>query len=85
MNLSSKKGTLPLGRTALHWAAYNGHHKMAIALVLRGADPNIKDKNGKTPYDLAVATSHEKIAALLRGRTHQPPVVKVEAQKKQRK
>ena len=37
----------PSGRdTALHWAAFNGYTKSAVALLVGGADQTITDKYG---------------------------------------
>jgi len=38
--------------TALHWAVKGGYHEL-VQLLLNKASPNIKDKSGKTPLDLA--------------------------------
>ena len=37
----------PSGRdTALHWAAYWGYTKSAVALLVGGADPTVTDNDG---------------------------------------
>ncbi len=41
-------------RTALHWAAFNGLFEATKQLLRRGALTETKDKNGKTPRDLAL-------------------------------
>ena len=41
------------GRTALHLAVENEWHDMTKLLLERGADPQISDKRGKRPLDLA--------------------------------
>ena len=42
------------GLTALHHAVLNGYAHIVNALLARdGIDPNIKDKNGKTPLQVA--------------------------------
>lgn len=41
------------GRTPLMIAAENGHAEMVDLLISRGADPALKDKGGKTAFDLA--------------------------------
>jgi len=38
------------GSTALHLAAYSGHVKAIAALLKFGADPNITDIKGRTPF-----------------------------------
>jgi hypothetical protein len=47
--------TSVIGKTALMYAAENGYTECVHLLVEFGADLRIKDKNGKTAYDLAVA------------------------------
>lgn len=41
------------GNTALHAAAMNGNLEVVQLLVERGADPSIRNKEGKTPYEEA--------------------------------
>ena len=41
------------GRTPLHNASYWGHTKVVKYLVSKGANKQARDKDGKTPYDLA--------------------------------
>lgn len=58
LQLLCKSGAQPnatndLGRSALHVAAMNSRHEFIKILLQSGASPNIKDKNGKTPMDLA--------------------------------
>lgn len=58
------------GRTPLHWCAAvaddrldpNNRYKMANILVKGGGDINAKDKNGKTPADLAKEAGDPKVA-----------------------
>jgi ankyrin repeat protein len=40
-------------RTALHWAAIDGHVERYRLLVSLGASPWVKDKENKTPYEIA--------------------------------
>jgi len=49
-------------RTALHRAAFQGHHQVVQLLLERGADPRLKDKMGELPFDL---TSHEETRSVL--------------------
>ena len=52
------------GRTALMIAAELDHRAPAEALLARGADPTLKDKQGKTASDLTSLTSlRAKLAA----------------------
>ena len=41
------------GRTALHWAAVNGHRNACKELLDRGADGSIRDRDGETARDIA--------------------------------
>ncbi len=45
------------GRTALMIAAEGGHAEIAGLLLARGADPSLKDKDGKRAADLTVLSS----------------------------
>lgn len=42
-----------LGDTPLHSAAWRGHAEAVVSLLEKGADPTIKNNEGKQPYDLA--------------------------------
>ena len=53
-------------RTALHFAALNGHLKIVDALLKKGADVYKKDMAGKTPLDYASKYGHEKVSKLLK-------------------
>ena len=47
-------------------AAYNGHERVVkILLGLDGVNPNILDKEGKTPLDRATEEGHQGVIALL--------------------
>jgi ankyrin repeat protein len=51
------------GRTALMMAAELGHAEMVEGLIRRGADQSVKDKAGKSAFDLAAnAAVREKLA-----------------------
>jgi ankyrin repeat protein len=52
-------------RTLLHKAAIMGKTKVANLLIAKGADINIKDKQGKTPLDLAELCNHKAVVDLL--------------------
>jgi hypothetical protein len=53
------------GKTALHYAAENGHQQTVQKLIKLGADPNIRDQEGKTAWDLAIRNGHEGTAKAL--------------------
>ncbi|XP_045484287.1 3'-5' RNA helicase YTHDC2 [Pieris rapae] len=53
------------GRTALHAAAARGLTQTAQQILRLGADPTLKDKNGKTAYDYAVDGGHPECAKAL--------------------
>ena len=53
-------------RTALHFAALNGHLNIVAELLKNGADMNEKDGAGKTPLDYANKYGHERVAKLLK-------------------
>jgi uncharacterized protein len=54
------------GNTAMHAAAGIGHADMVRYLIEQGADFAALDYEGRTPLDVAEATGHENVAALLR-------------------
>ena len=41
------------GRTALHWAIEKGYTEIVTFLILKKANPHIRDFNGETAFDLA--------------------------------
>jgi ankyrin repeat protein len=52
------------GRTALMIAAEGGHAEIANLLLVRGADPSLKDNGGKRAADLtAVSLLRERLMA----------------------
>jgi len=51
--------------TALHLAAYYGHFEVAEVLLKFNADRAIKNKEGKTPFDLVTTEDHTALAQLL--------------------
>ncbi|CAK1542369.1 unnamed protein product [Leptosia nina] len=53
------------GRTALHAAAARGLTQTAQQILRIGADPTLKDKNGKMPYDHAIEGGHTDCAKCL--------------------
>jgi ankyrin repeat protein/peroxiredoxin len=61
------------GATPLHLAASWGRRPVVDLLLARKADPRIKDKNGRTPADLAMANGQADVAVLLNGVLKQTP------------
>jgi hypothetical protein len=43
------------GYTALHYASYEGHADVAFLLLAAGADVQIKNVHGETPYETAIS------------------------------
>lgn len=60
------------GSTPLIIAAWNGDAQIVMELLRAGADPSIKDKEGKTALDNAVEAKEPEIAALLGGKWDKP-------------
>jgi len=54
------------GSTPLHSAAKQGNAAAATLLMKNGGQPELKDKAGKSPGDVAKDAKHAKLAALLR-------------------
>ena len=52
-------------RTALHFSASRGFHKIVQLLLQYGADPNVQDFNGNTPLHLASCSSQTHVIMLL--------------------
>ncbi len=58
--------TQPGGFTPLHTAAAHGDAEIIDFLLSKGADPNKKDDNGRTPFELAKEKGHEQLVATLK-------------------
>jgi hypothetical protein len=56
---------LKTGNTALHWAAVLDHPKIVLALLDAGADSSRLNRNGATPWDLAVGKGGRKLVLQL--------------------
>ena len=54
------------GTTMLHWAARNGSLDLVNMLLRHGAHGDVWNKDGETPFFLAVACNHENSALALR-------------------
>ena len=52
--------------TPLHEAAREGHEEIAKLLLACGADPRVRDRDGLTPLELAIAAGHEGMREILR-------------------
>jgi ankyrin repeat protein len=61
VNLAGERGL-----TALHYAAYKNDMEGAAALLAKGADPHIKDEDGRSPIDWAISARNEAMISLLR-------------------
>lgn len=46
------------GNTPLHLVAIQGQPDMLSAIIASGGNPSIKNKEGKTPGDLAISNGH---------------------------
>ena len=53
------------GNTALHYSAKYGHIETTRLLLETAADPLVRNKNSRTPYDLASEQKHEEVCSLL--------------------
>ena len=60
LDVTNKYGISPL-----HQAAFSGELEIVEFLVNKGADPLIKNLNGSTAYDLAVAKRNDDVASFL--------------------
>ena len=58
--------------SALEIAANNGYPQIVMELLRAGIDPSLKDKEGKTALDRAIATEQPEIIALLGGKWDHP-------------
>ncbi|XP_006814405.1 uncharacterized protein LOC102810346, partial [Saccoglossus kowalevskii] len=54
------------GDTALHYAACEGHKEAVEVLLNNGADYELENYRGETPYNRAVEEGHMDCASLLK-------------------
>lgn len=59
---------IPSGSTALHLAACFGHLHVVQYLLDHGADPTIRDSQGRTPLDVALSETHTSVADLIQSK-----------------
>jgi len=60
------------GATPLHLAASWGRPEVVELLLRKGADPNARNKDGKTPLGLAIDHGQEVVSGLLRAHGAKP-------------
>jgi ankyrin repeat protein len=63
----------PFGNTLLHGAVVSGDLGEVRRLLAAGADPNIRNRDGKTPLHAAKILGYPKVYALL-ARTQDDPI-----------
>ena len=59
-------------RTAMHWAAQNGHGRVVRLLIAAGASSVVRDNEGHTPEDVARLNVNDDIASIIRYRRARP-------------
>merc|ERR1719253_884010 len=55
------RGLDPSGKSPLHYAAQVGYLDCVEVLIKKGASNSVKDKDGKTPFDLCAEKFEEKM------------------------
>lgn len=69
------------GRSALHKAAYWGHHALVLALLSEyGLDPNVQDYNGDTALHDACRFGHARVVEHLLAHGARPDIRNVQGQ-----
>ena len=61
------------GFTALHEAAQIGSEKLVALLLDKGANPNSRSEDGRTPLSMARNANHTAVAKLLQSRGARDP------------
>jgi ankyrin repeat protein len=56
----------PFGNTLLHGAVVSGDAREVKRLLAAGADPKIRNRDGRTPLQVALTLRRPKIYALLK-------------------
>ena len=65
-NLQTRPLSFSVARTPLHFAGNKGHTAFVRLLLNNGADPRIKDRDGRTALELADAAGKKEVADVLR-------------------
>ena len=61
------------GATALHWAVAIGDARLVDQLLAAGADPDIRDRSGRSSVDWSIDTNVPDIKKRLESHQHPPP------------
>lgn len=75
---ANPNATDELGRTPLHWAAWNGHTGIVKILIEEGANPNATDNDGWTPLHYAASDGQIEAAKLLIEAGSNPKAIDIE-------
>lgn len=68
-NLANQSGSTPL-----HWAALNGHTRVAEALLaLAAIDVTLRDGKGQTAFTVAIAAGHEDLGTRILAKMPEEP------------
>ena len=63
----------PFGNTLLHSAVISGDAREVRRLLHAGADPGIRNREGRTPLQIAEMLGKPRVRALLSAVSSQPP------------